>query len=402
MTRPAFELKCGHTQLWEKIVRRFPGVEVNFLCRDYLGDVFAHRTGQRAVNDANVLKGDGCLFMNGRWLFDNVDLPLEGPEEIGLCGEDVVYARVSAAALERIASDGTAGLVDRLKEALTVKETEADLIAYPWNLISKNPDAIVADFEAMGKTGIHGEVHPQAAVLGDASNLYIAEGVEVEPMVVLDARHGPIILEEGVTVSPNSRIEGPSCVGRDTQIVGTNLREGCAIGPVCRIGGEVEETIVHGYSNKYHTGFLGHSYLGEWVNLGAMTTNSDLKNDYGAVDVYVKGKTMNSGDNKVGSFIGDHTKTGIGCLLITGTVVGVMSNVLAAGVMLPKFIPSFVWFSPDRVIAGSRIMRLGIETARTAMGRRKVEMTEAEVEVLQKVYELTEEDRVKVKSKRKR
>ena len=401
LTRPAFELKCGHTQLWEKIVRKFPGTEVAFLCRDYVGGVFAHRTGQRSVNDLDALKGDDCLFVNGRWLFDATELPLEGPEEIGVCGEDVAYARVLKGTLERVASDGAADLLDGLKEALTAKETEADLIAYPWNLVSKNPDAILADFKALGRTGVHGDVHPQAAILGDESNLYIAEGVEVEPMVVLDARHGPIILEEGVTVSPNSRIEGPTCVGRDTQIVGTNLREGCAIGPVCRIGGEVEESIVHGYSNKYHAGFLGHSYLGEWVNLGALTTNSDLKNDYGAVDVYVKGKVMNSGDNKVGSFIGDHTKTGIGCLLITGTMVGVMSNVLAAGVMLPKFIPSFVWFSPDRVIAGSRIMRLGIDTARTAMGRRKVEMTDVDVEVLQKVYELTEEDREKVKSKRK-
>lgn len=402
LTRPAFELKCGHTQLWEKIVRKFPKTEVTFLCRDYVAEVFANRTGQGRVNDERALKGDGCLFVNGRWLFDNAGLSLDGPEEVGVCGEDVVYARVLGATLDRLASEGLSGLVGRLREALVVKEVEADLISYPWNLISKNPGAIEADFAALGRRGVHGKVHPQAALLGNESDVYIAEGVEVQPLVVLDATQGPIILEEGVTVFPNSRIEGPSCVGRDSQIVGTNLREGCAIGPVCRIGGEVEESIVHGYSNKYHTGFLGHSYLGEWVNLGALTTNSDLKNDYSAVDVYVRGKVMNSGDNKVGSFIGDHTKTGIGCLLITGTVIGVMSNVLPAGGMLPKFIPSFVWFSPDRVIAGSRIMRLGISTARTAMGRRKVEMTSADEEVLHKVYELTDEERKKVASRSKR
>ena len=113
------------------------------------------------------------------------------------------------------------------------------------------------------------------------------------------------------------------------------------LGPTCRIGGEVEASIVHGYTNKYHEGFLGHAYVGEWVNLGAITSNSDLRNDYGEVRVPLGGDPVATGQAKVGCFIGDHTRTGMGSQLNTGTAIGVMCNVLPAGPLLPKHVPSF-------------------------------------------------------------
>ena len=145
-------------------------------------------------------------------------------------------------------------------------------------------------------------------------------------MVVIDAEHGPVYIDEGAEIHPFTRIEGPCYVGKKSILLGAKCREGNSIGPMCRVGGEVEESIIHGYSNKYHDGFLGHAYVGEWVNLGALTTNSDLKNDYSSVSVMLDGHTpIDTGSTKVGSLIGDHTKTSIGTLLNTGAYVGAMA-----------------------------------------------------------------------------
>ena len=161
---------------------------------------------------------------------------------------------------------------------------------------------------------------------------------------------------------------------------------------MCRVGGEVEESIIHGYSNKYHDGFLGHGYVGEWVNLGALTTNSDLKNDYSNVSVMLDGKhSIDTGSTKVGSLIGDHTKTSIGTLFNTGSYVGAMALIMATGKPLPKFIPSFAWFLEGVVTKGFGRRSL-YETARIAMGRRGCRWTQAEEAMWDAIFELTAAD----------
>ena len=142
-------------------------------------------------------------------------------------------------------------------------------------------------------------------------------------MVVLDAEHGPIYIDAGAEIHPFTRIEGPCYIGAGSVLFGAKCRAGNSIGPMCRIGGEIEGTIIQGYSNKYHDGFLGHAYVGQWVNLGALTTNSDLKNDYSEVRITLDGQSpIATGSNKVGALIGDHAKTSIGTLLNTGDVRG--------------------------------------------------------------------------------
>jgi UDP-N-acetylglucosamine diphosphorylase / glucose-1-phosphate thymidylyltransferase / UDP-N-acetylgalactosamine diphosphorylase / glucosamine-1-phosphate N-acetyltransferase / galactosamine-1-phosphate N-acetyltransferase len=158
---------------------------------------------------------------------------------------------------------------------------------------------------------------------------------------------------------------------------------------MCRVGGEVEESIIHGYSNKYHDGFLGHAYVGEWVNLGALTTNSDLKNDYSSVTVVLDGKTpISTGSTKVGSLIGDHTKTSIGTLINTGAYVGAMALVATIGRLLPKFLPSFAWYVEGAVTKGFGKKKV-YETAKMAMSRRKCTWTPADEALWDTVYEMT-------------
>jgi len=156
----------------------------------------------------------------------------------------------------------------------------------------------------------------------------------------------------------------------------------------------VEGSIFLGYSNKYHEGFLGHSYVGEWVNLGALTTNSDLKNNYSPVKAMVNGNLVDSGLTKVGAFIGDHVKTGIGTLLNTGISIGFASNLFGGGMIHQKYIPAFIWGSAEKYEEYQ--LEKAIETARIVMKRRNSELMTDEVNLFKKISQLTEKERRRV------
>jgi UDP-N-acetylglucosamine diphosphorylase/glucosamine-1-phosphate N-acetyltransferase len=248
--------------------------------------------------------------------------------------------------------------IGRIKARLNPIEFNGHLYNYLWDMINDMDRAITADLGNLKKNGLglfgdgRNRIEDMAGNFPDAhfineGNICLSGGVKIMPTAVLDASHGPIYIEEGVEIQPYSYLGGPAYVGKDTLIVGGKI-EGCSIGPVCRVGGEVEETIIQGYTNKYHAGFLGHAYVGEWVNFGAMSTNSDLKNDYSSVKVTLNGRLVDTGSLKVGSFIGDFTKTAIGTLLNTGINIGVCCNILGTGLVAEKEIPDFTWYTSKR------------------------------------------------------
>ncbi|MEA2064406.1 MAG: putative sugar nucleotidyl transferase [Gemmatimonadota bacterium] len=407
--RPTFELRCGHSLLYEKILRNHPGTTASFFCRDYLEETFSQRApGGSTVNDMASLDDD-LLILNGNLLLlNNFSLDAKGPEEAAVTSDgELLYARVGRETAGSVRAEDIYSFLEAVAEKLPTKEvSELRLINYQWELIHHNGAAIEADFRAAGKSGVEGKVHETATVYGPTEKLYVAPGAVVHPQVVIDTNHGPVTIEQGAEVFPHSRIEGPCYIGPETQITRGNIREGCSFGPVCRVGGEVEESIIHQYSNKYHDGFLGHAYVCEWVNLGALTTNSDLKNDYGTVEVYMQDSQGNWGyvdtaDTKVGSFIGDHTKTSIGTFLNTGGNVGVMTLLMGTGSVLPKFIPSFAWYLEGAVTGGFGYAKL-METAEKATARRNKPLTAADKALLDHVYELTKPERSKAIKKDRR
>ncbi len=392
LLRPVFELKCGSSTLLARILRKFGEVKPAFFVRDDLAPTLKKKFPASLVNDLRVLKDDDLLLLNGRWLISDEVLDKEGREEIGMCNDDIVYIRIKKGTDISIAGEDFSSFLEKANAGMKKKEFPARLILYPWELVKHNGPAISEDFAFLGKSGLEGKVSPSAVVYGPQEKAYVARTAEVHPFVTLDTTQGPVIIDEEAIVFPYSRIEGPSYVGKGTHICGANIRLGCSIGPVCRVGGEVEETIIHGYTNKFHDGFLGHSYLGEWVNLGALTTNSDIKNDYSPVQVYIKGQFVDSGETKVGSFIGDHTKTSIGTFLNTGAVIGLMCNVLGGGGVLPKFIPSFSWFLKDRLFKGYGF-KMMVKTAEAVMVRRGCRLEEEEVALLEVAYHIVKEER---------
>jgi len=389
--RPVFELKCGATSLYEKIRRNYGATEVCFFIRPQLVNSFKKRNPQSSVNNLDDLKNDDLLLLNARLLLQEKISAAE--EEIGVKDGLPAYINVKKETINKINFSDFSEFLKNILQILTKKEVDLKLISYPWDLINENGEAIKDDFKALGKKGVEGEMHSQALIYGNPDNIYIAQGAKIHPFVVLDVKEGPIIIEENAEIFPFARIEGPGVIGKDSLILGgAKIRECTAIGPVCRVGGEVEESIIHGYSNKYHDGFLGHAYICEWVNLGAFTTNSDLKNDYSNVSVHIKDGLVDSGTTKVGSFIGDHTKTSIGTILNTGTVIGVMCNVVGSGKISPKFIPSFCWYINDNFLKYS--LKRQLESAKITMLRRKKEFTEEDAELLRYVHQITKEERL--------
>jgi UDP-N-acetylglucosamine diphosphorylase/glucosamine-1-phosphate N-acetyltransferase len=194
--------------------------------------------------------------------------------------------------------------------------------------------------------------------------------------VVLDAEEGPIYIGANVKISPHVSIQGPCYIGEDTLIQASAvIREATSIGPVCKVGGEVEASIIHSYSNKQHDGFLGHSYLGQWINIAADSINSDLKNTYGKVRVPINGIEVDSGQMFVGLTVGDHSKCGINSSFATGSIVGFSANLFMSA-HIPKFVPSFAWYTDS--CRESYDAQRGLEVARKVMARRKVELAAAQ------------------------
>lgn len=389
LSRPLWELRCGFSSLGDKLIARVGAGNVAYFVPEYMAAAYRARV-ESPVNDSSVLEGDDLFILDPRVKADSFNVPTNGPSEIGLDEQgNMLYARVVEADLARLATDEIGRFIASAKANLPNVRSTLPTWNYIWDLVLANAVQITSDFAAAGRSGVEGVIEQPCAIRGNKKDVYIAEGAKVHPMVVLNAENGPIYIDERVEVHPFSRIEGPCYIGKDSILLGAKCREGNSIGPVCRLGGEVEESIIHGYSNKYHAGFLGHAYVGEWVNLGALTTNSDLKNNYSCVSVMLDGhRSINTGSTKVGSLIGDHVKTSIGTLLNTGSYVGAMAIIMATGKPLPKFIPSFAWFLEGVVTKGFGKGQL-YETAKVAMGRRGCRWSEAEQDMWDAVFEMT-------------
>jgi UDP-N-acetylglucosamine diphosphorylase/glucosamine-1-phosphate N-acetyltransferase len=396
LSRPIWELRCGMTTLGEKLAARANAQEVACFVLPYMANAYRAMTVWK-VNDLATLSGDDLLVVDGRVKaaeLEAIDKPAPGWSQIRLDADgEVLVARIAQADLPRLQTDSIQSLLDSAKRLLPVVSGTPHTWNYLWELVLANPRQLYEDFAQAKRSGIEGTVEQPNALRGDRANVYIARGAVVHPMVVVDTVGGPVYIDEGAEIQPFTRIAGPCYIGKKTILLRANCREGTSIGPMCRVGGEVEGSILHGYANKYHDGFLGHSYVGQWVNLGALTTNSDLKNDYSNIRVVLDGSTaLETGANKIGAFIGDHVKTSIGTLLNTGAYVGAMSLIVGSGKLLPKFVPSFTWFLEDAASEGFGKARL-YAAAATAMARRQFQWTPADESLWDEVFRITAPER---------
>ena len=240
-----------------------------------------------------------------------------------------------------------------------------------WDFLRHLPAILSADLVHLARGASKKTAPPShATILGDGP--VMAEGANIEPHVVFDTTGGPIFIDRGAHIHAFTRVAGPCYIGADTTILGGDILS-CSIGPVSKVRGEVSGTVILGYSNKGHEGFVGSSYLGEWVNLGAGTTTSNLKNTYGPVALWTPSGIRATGLQFLGTLFGDHVKTGIGSMLTTGTVLGAGANVFGTA-MPPKAVAPFSWGEGEPYDL-YRIDKF-LASAEKVMARRKVALTE--------------------------
>ncbi len=391
LTRPVFDLLCGESSLADKQVRHFQASARAAVVRPHLAETTRLDAPGLTVNDFADLDNGLVVLVNGRWLPPTrIAVDLSGPC-VGLVGDETAWAVVDAASFTARTPEAVEEQMERWKAMLPCREAGGRLFRRLWEIVAHNGDQIIADDEAADRKPEGAPPSVLPAIIGPRKRLRIHHSARIDPFVAADLSGGPVVIGPGAVVTAFTRLEGPCVIGPRSHVHGAKVRAGTTLGPDCRIGGEVEASIVQGRTNKYHDGFLGHAYLGEWVNLGAGTQNSDLRNDYGEASVFVNGRLTRTGQTKVGCFLGDHTKTAVGVLLNTGTNAGPFCNLLPGG-LLPRRLPAFVRCGDGRLSVNDDLELL-LSTAAKVMGRRGCELTPAHAALYRKVFEQTAADR---------
>ncbi|MDA3862133.1 MAG: GlmU family protein [Melioribacteraceae bacterium] len=394
--RPTYELLSGILTLREKITHYFPTENFTLHTQKYLEQFVKSENPSTLVNSLNP-ESKSCLFINGRVVANKQLVEIlnsRNENTLYISNNEVVAANISGENLEIFKTELPEIFSVSDFSNLSVQNIDFQLIKYPWDLVNRNGQEIINDFELLVDKSSKmnkGEVHANATLV-NKEKIFIVEGAKIKPGVVLDAELGPIYISKNATVMPNAVIEGPCFIGENSTIkIAAKIYENTSIGQVCKVGGEVEESIIHSYSNKQHDGFLGHAYLGQWVNLGADTNNSDLKNNYGNVKVIINdSEPIDSGSMFVGLIMGDHSKTSINTMINTGTVVGISSNIFGTG-FPDKYIPSFSWGGSESLSTYN--LEKSISVAKSVMERRNKVFSNVETEIFNEIYRLTQNER---------
>lgn len=396
-TRPVFELRCGLFTSLERITKLYPNTSLTLFCRDYLRDVLQKRY-PGAVNTLQTAD-DTYLFLNGRAIF-TMPVSLKGPDEIGIQETTLVYARLRGEYIKKLSHEAflAGDVIKLLRDRVCTVNTDIPLMHYFWDIIKYNKSQIENDFRVFVKQGsIFGKVY-EGAYLMNVQKIFIGNDTRIKPCCVLDAENGPIYIGNHVTIAPNTTIEGPAFIGDHAVIQpNTRLRAGTNVGKLCKIGGEISNTVFHSYSNKQHDGFFGDSYIGSWVNIGADTVNSNLLNTYGHINAEIDGNIINTHHMFLGMAMGDYSKTAINTTIMTGSIFGFACNIITPAYP-PKYLPSFTWHSEH----GMKVYIPGkaLTAAKIAMKRRNREMTPAEEQLFMMIFQLTEKERNTVYGKR--
>jgi UDP-N-acetylglucosamine diphosphorylase / glucose-1-phosphate thymidylyltransferase / UDP-N-acetylgalactosamine diphosphorylase / glucosamine-1-phosphate N-acetyltransferase / galactosamine-1-phosphate N-acetyltransferase len=372
--------------LWETAVRTVSsstsdagGAATSLWVREILAELTREKLGV-TVNQSST---GNTLFLNARARWSSLpDIAAVGTETAwaGTTPDGriaCIYAPASFAAKlspgilldEARTSAALAGLPRRsIAPHLT-------LFDWPWELVHANATAIGDDWELRGGADDVDAHIDEGVYLLNRSGIHLGHGSRVKPCVVIDAESGPVWIGNNVRVQPHCYIEGPAFVGDGSLLQpGAVIRGGASVGPVCKVGGEIEGSVLVGFSNKQHDGFLGHSYIGSFVNIAADCINSDLKNTYGTIRVPINGREVETNHQFVGLTVGDHSKAGINVGFPTGAVMGFCSSVV--GAECPKFVPSFAWIESGEWLRFDATR--GLAVAKRVMARRNLAMSAAE------------------------
>ena len=373
-TRAVFDIRFGQSTFLERIIKIFPEHSVSLIVRDEFKELVSELHTNIAVNPDNIEEG---LWISSSviWTRESVEL-LSDKDTAFMKDDKLVAANLSSSDAARWISNG--GPLKSELESVKFKNIEVYQCNYLWDIIkfinqSINDDA--NELEPVDRLD-----YPQTNLI-NPDKIFI-NNAKVMPGALINAEKGPVIIDNNAVIYGQTYIEGPAFIGTDTVIKPLTKIVGSVIGKKCKIGGEVESSVIQGYSNKVHDGHLGDSFLGEWVNLGAGTSNSNLKNNYSSVKISLNENLIDTNSLHIGCFIGDHVKTAIGTLINTGTIIGAASMISTYG-FPPVNLPPFSWYfnrKKERMDFDKFV-----STAQKSKSRRNKNFTSAEKRLYKKI-----------------
>ena len=373
-TRAVFDIRFGQSTFLERIIKIFPEHSVSLIVRDEFKELVSELHTNIAVNPDNIEEG---LWISSSvvWTRESVEL-LSDKDTAFMKDDKLVAANLSSSDAARWISNG--GPLKSELESVEFKNIEVYQCNYLWDIIKFINQSINDDANELKPVDKLDYPHTN---LINPDKIFI-NNAKVMPGALINAEKGPVIIDNNAVIYGQTYIEGPAFIGTDTVIKPLTKIVGSVIGKKCKIGGEVESSVIQGYSNKVHDGHLGDSFLGEWVNLGAGTSNSNLKNNYSSVKISLNENVIDTNSLHIGCFIGDHVKTGIGTLINTGTIIGVASMISTYG-FPPINLPPFSWYfnrKKERMDFDKFV-----STAQKSKSRRNKNFTSAEKRLYKKI-----------------
>lgn len=370
-TRPVADIRVGILTIREKW-EKYLGYTTTTLTEEYLMEKYP------------MVEMDENVMINASYLPNEVlaEMIIALEPNQAIVNEDEVIAFYTNNTQEEVDFD-TYEILEFREDCIKIENS--------WDIFSKNDLAIREDFELL-TTDRNSQPIPKSVNVIAPESIFIEKGAKLE-FVTLNASTGPIYIGKNAEIMEGSMIRGPFALGEEAIVkLGTKIYGATTVGPHCRVGGEVNNSVMFAYSNKGHDGFLGNSVLGEWCNIGADSNNSNLKNNYEEVKLWSYGSERfeRTGLQFCGLMMGDHSKCGINTMFNTGTVVGVSTNIFGSG--FPRnFVPSFSWGGASGFT--TYLTNKAFQTAKIVMSRRHVEFTEADARIMEHIFELTKKYR---------
>lgn len=364
-TRPVAELRMGILTFAERWKHIFQTEKISYLTQGYLSEKYTLQ-----IEEENVFINP-AYFPNQDFIYQLKNLKFG---EAFYYQEELVAAKTT---LENFQLNNFVKKLDIIFESFHIQ--------YPWDLFTYNSDAITYDFQLITQGRKSCTLSNTVKIIGDPSQLFVEEGAVAE-CAILNTKEGPIYLGKNSEIMEGAMIRGSFALGTGSKInMGAKVYGGTTVGPYSKVGGEVNNIIILGYSNKGHDGFVGNSVIGEWCNLGADTNSSNLKNNYAVVKLwnYTKQKFIKSGLQFAGMIMGDHSKSAINTQFNTGTVVGVSANIFTSG-FPPNIIKSFSWGGKSE--SPNFKLEQVFEVAERTMKRRGIELSEQDKKIIEYIY----------------
>ncbi|MCK9328247.1 MAG: putative sugar nucleotidyl transferase [Candidatus Cloacimonetes bacterium] len=386
-TRAVFDLRVGILKLRQRLALLFNFEPDSVLVRQELVNLYIERHPDWMINDFD---NQECIFINGRLkVSDNKIFNQKIKEQIlnlkineALVNNNEVIAFKFQTDTNAINTEDLDTIISKLSKI----ESDFPLWTYVWEFINDNGLMIKYDYEEIFYEEDNNiSIDPGVTAI-NPYDIWIGEGTKLGQGAILDASAGPIVIDENVEIMYNTVVIGPAYIGKNSIVkIGSKIYQNTSIGPYCKIGGEIEDSIIQAFSNKQHDGFIGHSFIGEWVNIGADTNNSDLKNTYKPVKVwfYPEKKKVSTESMFIGTFIGDHSKIGINCSVNTGAVIGFGVNIYGRE-LISDFIPSFSWGEANNLIEYH--FEKFLETAKNVKIRRRENLVSEEIKLIEMIY----------------